>query len=352
MILNAAPHAKFSIIHEMTQREDNLLNVRMLCEIAGVSRSGYYRWVKAAEVRQDQERCDEADFMLILEAYKFRGYAKGARGIHMRLLHQDPPVVMNPKKIRRLMKKYHLTCPVRKPNPYKLRAKEHHAAKVVPNLLNRKFRAHGPRSVLLTDITYLPRGDGKFSYLSVIMDAFTAEILAHVLSLSLEVDFVLQTVQMLLDDHGDELRTNALIHSDQGTHYCSHRFAEILDDASLRRSMSRKGTPWDNAPQESLFGHMKDEIHFCPSDRHPLMQKRIGDWVDYYNNDRYQWSLAKLSPAEFYRYVQTGIYPLPIPLPENFTDSIAWQSDRQHGEKPERGDGLTDSSVISVPLFP
>ena len=76
--------------------------------------------------------------------------------------------------------------------------------------------------------------------------------------------------------------------------------------------MSEKATPWDNAPQESLFGHMKDEIRFLPSDSHAIQRARVSDWVDYYNNYRYQWTLAKLSPTEFYRYTQTGEYPLPI----------------------------------------
>jgi hypothetical protein len=81
--------------------------------------------------------------------------------------------------------------------------------------------------------------------------------------------------------------------------------------------MSRKGNCWDNAPQESLFGHMKDEVHINASDKHGVIAMKIADWIDYYNKDRDQWSLAKLSPNEFYGYVTTGDYPLqgnPPPL--------------------------------------
>ena len=80
---------------------------------------------------------------------------------------------------------------------------------------------------------------------------------------------------------------------------------------SLRQSMSRKGNCWDNAPQESFFGHMKDELAekipnwTCFAD----VQRSIDDWMDYYNNDRYQWDLAKLSPNEYYQYLTTGSYP-------------------------------------------
>jgi transposase InsO family protein len=77
--------------------------------------------------------------------------------------------------------------------------------------------------------------------------------------------------------------------------------------------MSRRGNCWDNAPQESFYGHMKDELadkmeHW---DTFEDVKRDIDDWFDYYNNDRYQWQLAKLSPSQFYRYVTTGEYPLP-----------------------------------------
>lgn len=83
-------------------------------------------------------------------------------------------------------------------------------------------------------------------------------------------------------------------------------------DYGLRQSMSRRGNCWDNAPQESLFGHMKDEIRINGSDGHNVVSRKVLDWIDYYNNERYQWSLAKLSPAEYYRYVTTGEYPIPV----------------------------------------
>ena len=319
MIMESSPAVKFEIIRETTRRDDNLLNINWLCEIAGVSRAGYYKWLAAEKKRGEIEEQDREDFALILTAYQFRGYDKGASGIYMRLLHLNPPVVMNIKKIRRLMRKYHLHCPIRKPNPYKRFAKALRTSKVAPNLLNRQFRAYGARTVLLTDITYIARGGNKFSYLSVIMDAYTKEVLAHVLSASLEVDFVLITVQLLMEKHGGELKTDALIHSDQGTHYTSTKFVEIIANSELRQSMSRKGNCWDNAPQESFFGHMKDHVIINASDQHHDIARKISDWIEYYNNDRYQWQLARLSPSGFYQYIQTGNYPLPIeppPLPE------------------------------------
>lgn len=300
---------KFEIIHEVVSKENNMLNISMLCDIAGVSRSGYYRWVNAAEHREKQELKDRADFEIILKAYNHRGYSKGAKGIYMHLIHQEEPIVMNLKKIRRLMKKYNLICPIRKANPYRRMAKALKTSNVAENLVNREFTKYGPRKILLTDITYIPY-NGKFCYLSTILDAFTKQILAYVLSDSLEVDFVLETVNILIEKHGIDITTETIIHSDQGCHYTSCSFIQLLKDKKLRQSMSRKGNCWDNAPQESFFGHMKDEIDLSNCKTFEEVKKIINDWMDYYNNERYQWNLAKLSPNEYYEYIKTGIYPL------------------------------------------
>ena len=280
-----------------------------MCELARVSRSGYYNWLNNTAKRYNKELQDEADYALILEAYNYRGYAKGARSIHMRLLHTG--IRMNLKKIRRLMKKYHLFCPIRKANPYRRMAKAIRTNAGADNRVNREFRKHGPRKILLTDITYIPY-EGNFCYLSVIEDAFTQQVLSHVLSESLEVDFVLETINQLMRNHGCSLDVETLIHSDQGCHYTSVRFRELLNSYHLRQSMSRRGNCWDNAPQESFFGHMKDELSEKKLSWTNIEQIRedINDWIDYYNNDRGQWSLEKLAPNEFYNYITTGINPL------------------------------------------
>ena len=304
----------FEIIFQTVQSVGNTVSVSELCLLSGVSRSGYYAWVKAAPIREKQELQDRQDFDLILSAYKQRGYSKGARGIYMALQHMKPPVTMNLKKIRRLMEKYNLVCPIRRPNPYRQMAKALKTCNVAENLLNREFESYGPRMVLLTDITYL-RYNETFAYLSTILDAFTKEILSYVLSDSLEVDFVLETVNQLIENHGISLHAETIVHSDQGPHYTSYKFIEIIYNKGLRQSMSRRGNCWDNAPQESFFGHMKDhigkEIALCKEFRE--VRCIVDDYMDYYNNERYQWNLAKLAPSEYYQFVTTGKYPLDIP---------------------------------------
>ena len=301
--------AKFEIIHNAVCRDKNVLSIAKMCELAKVSRSGYYGWLDAKPYRQSQEEADKADFEKILEAYRHRGYAKGARSIYMRLLHLD--IVMNLKKIRRLMHKYGLKCPYRGPNPYRQMAKALKTNTVFPNKVDRKFLAGGVRKVLLTDITYIFYDKGV-CYLSTVLDAFTREILAYELSENLEVAFVLKTLAELVEKHGSTLDDTTIVHSDQGCHYTSKAFIKALEDNHFVQSMSRKGNCWDNAPQESFFGHMKDEIKYeiAMMKSYGEVKAKIDDWIDYYNRDRYQWDLAKLSPNEYYRYVTTGIYPL------------------------------------------
>ena len=301
--------SKFEIIHNATCRNNNVLSIAKMCELAKVSRSGYYEWLAAEPYRQKHEESDRADFDLILEAYKYRGYAKGARSIYMRLLHTN--VTMNLKKIRRLMHKYGLKCPYRGPNPYRQMAKALKTNTIFPNKVDRKFLAGGVRKVLLTDITYIFYDTGV-CYLSTILDAFTREILAYELSTNLQVEFVLRTVEKLVAEHECTLDDTTIVHSDQGCHYTSKAFIKALQDNHFVQSMSRKGNCWDNAPQESFFGHMKDEIKYeiAMMKTFDEVKAKIDDWIDYYNNDRYQWDLVKLSPKEYYGYVTTGIYPL------------------------------------------
>lgn len=274
-----------------------------------VSKSGFYAYEKRLKNKDinPREIQDRKDFDLILKVYNRRGFKKGSRTIYMILKKENK--LMNLKKVQRLMKKYGLVCTIRKANPYKKMMKALEESNVAPNLLERKFREYGPRMVLLTDITYLFYADHRKCYLSTIKDAYTKEILAYALSTNMEEDFVLDTVKMLLINHKNELKTNSLIHSDQGIHYKVLLFQELLKDNNLRQSMSRKANCWDNAPQESFHGHMKDEIDLNSCKTFEEVRKLIEEYINYYNNERPQWELAKLTPSEYYQFSITGAYP-------------------------------------------
>lgn len=301
-----AAEEKYRIIAEMTSRDNNLLNIKWLCDIAGVSRSGYYSW--QSRDNTTHEEADRNDFDKIIEVYKLKGYNKGARTIQMILAQRG--IVMNLKKIRRLMKKYGLKCPIRKANPYRRMAKAIKTDNYADNLVNREFK-QAPRKIILTDITYMFYGPTKQkAYLSVMKDSYTNEIVAYKLSDNMELDFVLETLKSLMEKHGEELKDDTMIHSDQGVHYTSAGFRELLKDNHLTQSMSRRGNCWDNAPQESFFGHMKDEIDITRITSIKDLRRIIDDYMDYYNNVRPQWKLAKLTPAQYYQFSMSGVYPV------------------------------------------
>jgi transposase InsO family protein len=270
-----------------------------LCSLTGTSRSGYYRYFseKGEESRRKHEQREEELRKTIQKAYDFKRRKKGAKQIKMTLAGQFK-IVMNLKCIRRIMKKYHIVCPYRKPSPVRkaLKATLEHA--VVPNRLNRNFRQGIPGMVLLTDITYVPHHSGRWAYLSTIKDASTSEILAHNLSYSLEMPLVTNTLKKLMAT-GITFPEGAFIHSDQGSHYTSPIFQNMVKSIGLGQSMSRKGNCWDNAPQESFYGHFKDEAELCTCRTSDALEEEIDDYIDYYNNFRYQWDLKKMTPAQY-----------------------------------------------------
>ncbi len=187
----------------MTQRKKGKINIKWLCTTAGVSRSGYYNYVKnlTSDKYILREGKDKNDFELILRAYKFKNRKKGARGIKMTLERQFD-IIMNLKKIRHLMKKFELFCPIRKANPYRRMQKAMATNNYNGNILNRNFYEAKPGEHLLTDITYIIYGPNRNkAYLSTIKDAATREILAYKLSKTLDVAFVLGTVNQLIQKH-------------------------------------------------------------------------------------------------------------------------------------------------------
>lgn len=279
--------------------EFNLKNmVSHLCKVAQVSKSGYYNYLKSSNTRKFKENRDLELKKLILIAFNHRGFKKGSRSIKM-VLEQEFNIILNRKCIQRIMSKYHIECPIRKANPYRRMLKATREHTVVPNLLNRDFKQHIPGKVLLTDITYLSYGSSNRAYLSTIKDGSTNEILAYKLSSNLTLDIATETIENLVKNHKQLLRKDSFIHSDQGAHYTSPTFQKLLNKYKLGQSMSRRGNCWDNAPQESFFGHMKDEIEIRSCTRFEELELIIDNYINYYNNYRYQWGLKKLAPVQY-----------------------------------------------------
>jgi transposase InsO family protein len=293
-------HEKFLLIRDTLVKFSIKNMVRFLCRVAGVSRSGYYNYFSkhSQKVRKQYEKRDRKLKEMILKAYKFKNRKKGAKQIKMTLAKQFK-VIYNLKRIRRIMKKYDIFCPIRKANPYRRMLKATAEHQVVANRLNREFKQGLPGKVLLTDITYLTYGSHKRAYLSTIQDASTNEILAYNVSISLALPLVTQTIESLMSSKKRLLTKDSFIHSDQGAHYTSPKFQKLIKQYKLGQSMSRRGNCWDNAPQESFFGHFKDETNFKQCQSFSMLVAEIDDYIEYYNNYRYQWTLKKMTPVEY-----------------------------------------------------
>jgi putative transposase len=274
--------------------------VKYLCEVAGVSRSGYYNYfsMKSQKQRKQKDKKDEIVKLIILKAYHYKGYKKGARQVKMTLAGQFQ-VVYNLKRIRRIMKKYGIICPIRRANPYRRMMKATQEHRVVPNLLNRQFKQDIPGKILLTDITYLYYGKGLKAYLSTIKDSSTNEILAYHVSERITMDLATDTLLKLKKNQNFKKVKDALIHSDQGTHYTHPDFQKLVKKMGLRQSMSRRGNCWDNAPQESFFGHFKDEASIKGCTTLDELKKEINQYMIYYNHYRYQWNIKKMTPVQY-----------------------------------------------------
>lgn len=266
--------------------------MHILCELAGISRSGYYKWLAQA----DEQDKDYPDFLRIKMVFDKSKDKYGWRNIKMRLPD------MNHKKIQRIMRKYGLVTKVRRRNPYRALRKKTMEHRILPNKLQRAFQQKEPFRVFCTDITYIPFLHG-FVYLSVVKDIASGEVMAWNTSVHIDMALVLETIRSIPSDRC----TNALIHSDQGFHYTNPSYITLVQNMRMNQSMSGKGDCIDNAPVESFFGHMKDELDYPSCHSFKELCLRIGEYMQYYNYERKQWTRNKMAPVEYRDYLLTQV---------------------------------------------
>ncbi len=207
---------------------------------------------------------------------------------------------VNHKKIQRIMRKYNLLAKVRRKNPYKAIMKKRLEHRTFPNLLKRKFRQVIPRTVFSTDITYIPF-QSEFAFLSVVKDVASNEAVAWNVSRGLEMDLVTNTIRNMGQYQ------NAMIHSDQGLHYSSPAYVDLVKKFGMVQSMSAKGSAIDNAPIESFFGHMKDELDYKACQSFEELRSKIAEYMQYYNNKRKQWTRNKMMPVQYKNHLLASL---------------------------------------------
>ena len=267
-------------------------DVEILCNIAKISVSWYYKYRKKVLLKQTKEDKEKADLEAIKELVLKYKNKYWYRVITMKLMQKW--IIMNHKKVLRLMKKYELLAIIRRTNPYKKIKKatqEHNTAK---NILNRKFGWLKAFTKIWTDISYL-KFKWKWIYLSVFKDITSWEILSHQISDNLELWFVQESLKYLKKYNIKW----ALIHSDQWFHYTHPSFKKWIKELWCIQSMSRRGNCIDNSPTESFFGHMKDEINLSECETLESVKKYMNNYIYEYNYERPQWNKKKMTPVAY-----------------------------------------------------
>ncbi|MEX0918882.1 MAG: IS3 family transposase [Candidatus Paceibacterota bacterium] len=273
---------KYQIIKQLNS------DVNTLCKLSKVSCSGYYKWL----LTSDGPDKDHQDYLKIKEVFDDGKGKYGWRTVKMHLPD------MNHKKIQRIMRKYEMKTKIRKKNPYKQMMKESLEHRIFPNILQREFRQSTPCKVFCTDITYIPFLN-TFVYLSVVKDIASGEVVAWDLSPGLDMQFVINTLTNMSSLHCN----GAIIHSDQGFHYTNPAYIKAVKDLNMIQSMSAKGKCIDNAPIESFFGHLKDELDYRSCQTFTELRLRIDEYMRYYNHERKQWTRNKMTPFEYKEYL-------------------------------------------------
>ena len=273
---------KYEIIELLHSR----YSLKILCTIANVSVSGFYSWKKRVVNNNNKE----IENLISKIFFEYKGRI-GIRRIKMELERKYNQIV-NKKKIQRVKQKLGLKTQIRrKRNNYQgyLRSEKWCIA---DNILNRQFRQNSANRAYSTDVTYLITKNNRY-YLSVIKDLCTKEIVAYNVSDKHDLALILGTLEQM------SKQNNAIMHSDRGGLYTSFQYIQKLKELNLIRSMSRSGNCLDNAPIESFFGHLKDEINYKECKTLNEIRAKIDEYMYYYNNNRYQWGLNKMTPLEY-----------------------------------------------------
>lgn len=232
----------------------------------------------------------------ITAAHKRTRETYGAERLQHELANNG--IVIGIHRIKRLRKKLGLRC--RQKRKFKATTDSRHTLPVADNLLNQRFEAAAPNRVWVSDITYVPTKEG-WLYLAGHRDIFTGAIVGYAMSSHMKKDLVLRSLfQAVKAKKPDE---GLIHHSDRGSQYCSQEYSRLLDRFGIKASMSRKGNCYDNAPMESFWGTLKNELifHRCFDSRQQAI-KEISEYIEiFYNRQRIQQKLGFLSPYVYER---------------------------------------------------
>lgn len=266
--------------------------VALLSRLLQASPSGYYGWVD----RPLSERARE-EMRLELEIAAAHRRTRQTYGAE-RLQHElaEHGIRIGICRLKRLRRKLGIRC--RQRRKFKATTDSGHKLPVAENLLGQEFKAYAPDRVWLSDITYVPTDEG-WLYLAGHKDAFTKEIVGYAMGEKLTKNLISQSLLGAVSIRKPE--KGLVHHSDRGSQYCSHEYRSLLKHFGLEASMSGAGNCYDNAPMESFWGIIKQELihHRHYRTRREAMGE-IREYIEiFYNRQRLQAGLGYLSPAGY-----------------------------------------------------
>jgi transposase InsO family protein len=270
----------------------------MMSGFLKVSKSGYYKWLnrKPSKRVQEEGRLE----VEIKAAHKRTRETYGPERLQHEL--KDRGVSVGICRIRRIRKKLGIRC--KQKRKFKATTDSKHTLPVAENLLNQRFEATRPNEVWLSDITYIPTEEG-WLYLAGHKDLFTREIVGYAMGSRITKNLVSQSLFKAVA--AKRPGPGLIHHSDRGVQYCAHEYRRLVDQFKMRASMSRKGDCYDNAPMESFWGTLKNElVHHSRYKTREQAIREITEHIEvFYNRQRRQERLGYLSPAVFERQFYT-----------------------------------------------
>jgi putative transposase len=268
--------------------------IAIMSRVFDVSRSGFYTWLKRKPSRRSQE--DERLKVAIKAAHKRTRESYSARRLQPELAADG--FVAGRDRIARLRRELDIRC--RQKRKFKATTNSNHNLPVAENVLEQTFAPSAPNEVWVADITYIPTVEG-WLYLAGIKDVFTCELVGSAMGERMTQELVAQALFRAVQQKRPA--PGLIHHSDRGSQYCSYNYQQILEQFSMKVSMSRRGNCYDNAPMESFWGTLKNElVHHCRYETRVEAKASIQEYIEiFYNRQRRHSRLGYLAPAVFAR---------------------------------------------------
>jgi putative transposase len=266
--------------------------IRLLCRTLQVSRAGFYAWRDRAPSARAQ--ADERLGVEIAAIHTETRRRYGSPRVHAELVQRGHRT--SRKRVARLMRSRGLAG--RRRRRFRITTQSRHPFPIAPNVLARQFERAAPDQAWVTDITYIPTGEG-WLYLAVILDLYSRFAVGWAMSERITDDLTLDALGMALARRRPP--PGLLHHSDRGSQYASGDYRTLLERHGIVCSMSRRGDCWDNAVAESFFGSLKVElVHDAAWPTRTTARTELFEYIEvFYNGQRRHSALGYLSPRAF-----------------------------------------------------